>query len=100
MDQPYEFKEDTPLRLNYTNSTPIRGPSSPASEHRPDSARSGTSQNAMLDIKNTRKRTEADLQMLANRIALLRVCEQYFIKLPFSSCIQHIFADGGRKGKN
>lgn len=76
MDQPFEFKEDAPLRLNYTNSGPLKGGvGSPGSEHRrPDSARSSTSQNPMLDLKNTRKRTEADLQMLANRIALLRVC--------------------------
>lgn len=31
---------------------------------------------AMLDVKNNRKRAEADLQMLANRIALLRTEEQ------------------------
>lgn len=74
MDQPFEFKEDAPpLRLNYTNSGPVQG--SPEGR-RPDSARSmrsSGSQNPMLDIKNSRKRTEADLQMLANRIALLRV---------------------------
>ena len=74
MEEPFEFKEDTPLRLNYASSGPIAAsPGSPANQRRPDSARSSASQNAMLDIKNTRKRTEADLQMLANRIALLRV---------------------------
>lgn len=75
MDQPYEFKEDAPpLRLNYTSS----GQGSPEGR-RPDSARSmrsSGSQNPMLDIKNSRKRTEADLQMLANRIALLRTEEE------------------------
>jgi hypothetical protein len=30
----------------------------------------------MLDVKNNRKRAEADLQLLANRIALLRAEEQ------------------------
>jgi hypothetical protein len=32
-----------------------------------------TDTNAMLDIKNNRKRAEGDLQLLTNRIALLRV---------------------------
>lgn len=35
-----------------------------------------TSASAMLDVKNGRKRAEADLQLLANRIALLRAEEQ------------------------
>jgi hypothetical protein len=30
----------------------------------------------MLDIKHSRKRAETDLQLLANRIALLRLEEQ------------------------
>lgn len=75
MDQPYEFKDESPLRLNYTSSGTAHGAGSPE-QRRPDSARSmrsSGSQNPMLDIKNSRKRTEADLQMLANRIALLRV---------------------------
>ena len=33
----------------------------------------GTTASTMLDVKNNRKRAEADLQLLANRIALLRV---------------------------
>jgi hypothetical protein len=39
------------------------------------SERSGDTQNtnAMLDIKNNRKRAEGDLQLLTNRLALLRV---------------------------
>jgi hypothetical protein len=78
MEQPYAFKEDSsPIRLNYANSGPLKGsPISPNEQRRPDSARSSTSQNPMLDIKNSRKRTEADLQMLANRIALLRMEEE------------------------
>jgi len=48
---------------------------SPArSERSNKSAESNTS--TMLDVKNNRKRAEADLQMLANRIALLRTEEQ------------------------
>ena len=37
---------------------------------------SQTNANTMLDVKQHRKRAESDLQLLANRIALLRVEEQ------------------------
>lgn len=37
---------------------------------------SAKSMESMLDVKNNRKRAEADLQLLANRIALLRAEEQ------------------------
>jgi hypothetical protein len=60
-----------------------RPPSSPAAGSRynhenfatsPKSAATNTSE--MLDVKVHRKRAESDLQLLANRIALLRVEEQ------------------------
>jgi hypothetical protein len=76
MEQPFNFNEH-PLRLNYTNSGPIQpAGGSPATDRSHESLRSGGSQNAMLEIKNSRKRTEADLQLLANRIALLRMEEE------------------------
>mmetsp|Transcript_330 Transcript_330/g.316 ORF Transcript_330/g.316 Transcript_330/m.316 type:complete len:279 (-) Transcript_330:228-1064(-) len=52
--------------------------SPPRSERSHISERSGDSQytSAMLDIKNNRKRAEGDLQLLTNRIALLRAEEQ------------------------
>lgn len=72
-EQPYNFNE-APLRLNYSGSSPAgKGPQTEMSR---DSARSGVSINSMLDVKNTRKRTEADLQLLANRIALLKMEEE------------------------
>jgi len=37
---------------------------------------SATSTSVMLDVKNARKRAEADLQLLSNRLALLRAEEQ------------------------
>ena len=47
------------------------------STHVPRSFKSAESNaSAMLDTKNNRKRAEADLQLLANRIALLRAEEQ------------------------
>jgi len=53
-------------------------PDSPPRSER--SHRSGgsaaTNASTMLDVKNNRKRAEADLQLLANRIALLRAEEQ------------------------
>lgn len=60
------------LNRGKSNESPPRSERSHASE------RSGESQytSAMLDIKNNRKRAEGDLQLLTNRIALLRAEEQ------------------------
>ncbi len=70
-------REKTPLsgRRNRPNSSPDSDRNERyAPEGSPKSAHSGTSE--MLDTKHNRKRAESDLQLLANRIALLRVEEQ------------------------
>lgn len=56
---------------------PKKSTSSPtASERSNDDNKSyGTYSSAMLEIKNNRKRAEGDLQLLENRILLLRVRE-------------------------
>lgn len=44
----------------------------------PRTDRSGGGASAMLEVKNSRKRAEADMKLLANRIALLRVIHHKF----------------------
>ena len=51
------------------------GGGSPSARSSPGEKSTNSAANAMLDVKNNRKRAEADLQLLANRIALLRTEE-------------------------
>ena len=47
----------------------------------PRTDRSGGGASAMLEVKNSRKRAEADMKLLANRIALLRVIPHPFLSI-------------------
>ena len=65
------------ISSNWASPTRSSRPGSPKSFWSGGSPKSDTGvTNDMLDAKLTRKRAETDLQLLANRIALLRMEEQ------------------------
>ena len=69
-------KSATNITPNKGNSSKQGSPSANANANNTSVDSANISANNILESKNNRKRAEADLQLLSNRIALLKIEEQ------------------------